>query len=354
MKTIMVTGGCGFIGSAFVLRLAREPETRIVNLDCLTYAGNAENLAELAGHPNYLHLPVDITDAAAVAQAFAAHAPDALVNFAAETHVDRSILSPRAFLETNVMGTFALLEAARAWNGKGAPRDFRFLHVSTDEVYGSLGPDDPAFTEQTPYSPNSPYAASKASSDHLVRAYGHTYGLPVLITNCSNNYGPRQFPEKLIPFMIVRALSGASLPIYGDGGNVRDWLFVDDHCEAIGEVLRRGAPGATYNVGGARELTNKELVARLCATLDELRPRTGGGSYSSQVEFVKDRPGHDRRYAIDSTRIHADLGWRPRTGFENGLAATVRWYLDNPGWIERITSGAYRNWVQANYVAARS
>jgi dTDP-glucose 4,6-dehydratase len=357
LKTLFVTGGCGFIGSAFILKLIREQRCKIVNIDSLTYAGNADNLAAVAADPNYQHLAADICDEVAMRAAFQTFAPYALVNFAAETHVDRSILSPRAFLETNVMGTFTLLEAARAWrteSNEAGTTAFKFLHVSTDEVYGSLEPDDEPFSETTPYAPNSPYAASKAASDHLVRSYGRTFGLPVLITNCSNNYGPRQFPEKLVPFMITRATSGASMPIYGDGMNVRDWLFVEDHCDAIWEVLTSGRVGETYNIGGGAELTNREMVAEICNVLDRLKPRADGLGYASQIEYVKDRPGHDRRYSIDSSKVHVELGWRANMKFGAGLEQTVRWYLSNQKWVERITSGAYRDWVKQNYVVSRS
>jgi dTDP-glucose 4,6-dehydratase len=356
VNTIAVTGGCGFIGSAFILKTIADTDCRIVNVDCLSYAGNPENLVSLRDSDRYVHIAANIGDAAAVADVLDRFQPDAIINFAAETHVDRSISSPRPFLETNVMGTFVLIEATRVWWATlNADRksQFRFLHVSTDEVYGSLGLDDPPFTEATAYSPNSPYAASKAASDHLVRAYGSTYGLPVLITNCSNNYGPRQFPEKLIPFMIVRMLDGATLPIYGDGENVRDWLFVDDHCSAIWHVLNRARIGETYNIGGGVELSNKNLVGTLCGILDELRPRADGVSFRSQIEYVRDRPGHDRRYAIDSGKLATELGWRAQGDLLTCLRQTVNWYLENPGWIARVTSGEYRNWVQQNYIQER-
>jgi len=350
---LLVTGGAGFIGSTFVLDwlaqgAASEP---VVNLDKLTYAGNPRNLAALDGDPRYRLVRADIADREAVDGIFATHRPRAVVHFAAESHVDRSIHAPADFIQTNVVGTFHLLEAARAhWQsldgeGKGA---FRFLHVSTDEVYGSLGPDDPAFSESTPYAPNSPYSASKAASDHLVRAYHHTYGLPVVTTNCSNNYGPRQFPEKLIPLMILNALAGKPLPVYGDGGNVRDWLYVGDHCAAIRRVLEGGRVGEVYNVGGNAERKNLDVVEALCTILGELRPRASG-RYHDLVTFVKDRPGHDRRYAMDASKLATELGWRPQESLESGLRKTVRWYLDNPDWVASVQTGAYRAWVETNY-----
>jgi len=327
---LLVTGGAGFIGSNFVLASIAATGEPIVNLDKLTYAGNAANLDALRGDAKHVFVKGDICDRALVRQLFARHRPRALVHLAAESHVDRSIEGPSEFVQTNVVGTFALLEEARAyWSSLAAPERaaFRFLHVSTDEVYGSLGADDPAFSETTPYAPNSPYSASKAASDHLVRAYWHTYGLPTLTTNCSNNYGPHQFPEKLIPLMLHQALAGKPLPVYGDGQNVRDWLFVLDHCAALRAVLERGRPGEAYNIGGGAEMKNVELVTTLCALLDDARPRTGG-SYAELISFVKDRPGHDRRYAIDSGKIQRELGWRPAESFETGLKKTVRWYLD--------------------------
>ncbi|HJS77992.1 MAG TPA: dTDP-glucose 4,6-dehydratase [Burkholderiales bacterium] len=327
---LLVTGGAGFIGSNFVLSTIAESGEAIVNLDKLTYAGTLANLEGLRGDARHVFVQGDICDRALVRGLFARHRPRAVVHLAAESHVDRSIEGPAPFVQTNVVGTFALLEEARAyWSGLAEPERgaFRFLHVSTDEVYGSLGPGDPAFSETTPYAPNSPYSASKAGSDHLVRAYHHTYGLPVLVTNCSNNYGPHQFPEKLIPLMIHHALAGKPLPVYGDGQNVRDWLFVLDHCSALRAVLARGRPGEVYNIGGGAEMKNIDLVRMVCALLDDARPRTGG-SYASLITFVKDRPGHDRRYAIDSRKIQRELGWQPAENFESGLRKTVRWYLE--------------------------
>lgn len=327
---LLVTGGAGFIGSNFVLAALAGAGEPIVNLDKLTYAGSLANLDALRGDARHVFVKGDICDRALVRQLFARHRPRALLHLAAESHVDRSIEGPAEFVQTNVVGTFALLEEARAyWLSLAAPERaaFRFLHVSTDEVYGSLGPDDPAFSEATPYAPNSPYSASKAASDHLVRAYWHTYGLPTVITNCSNNYGPHQFPEKLIPLMIHQALAGKPLPVYGDGENVRDWLFVLDHCAALRTVLERGRPGEVYNIGGGAQMKNLDLVKTLCALLDDARPRTGG-SYADLITFVKDRPGHDRRYAIDSRKIQAEIGWRPQESFQSGLKKTVRWYLD--------------------------
>ena len=348
---ILVTGGAGFIGANFVLDWLAASDEPVINLDALTYAGNRETLAPLEGDARHLFVHGDICDRALVERLFAEHKPRAVVHFAAESHVDRSIHGPGAFVRTNVDGTFTLLEAARAhWSAlPAAEREaFRFLHVSTDEVYGSLGPNDPAFTETKAYEPNSPYSASKAASDHLVRAWHHTYGLPVLTTNCSNNYGPYQFPEKLIPLMIVNALAGRPLPIYGDGQNVRDWLYVGDHCSAIREVLARGSLGETYNVGGWNEMANLEIVRTLCALLDELRP-SAAGSYTRLITYVKDRPGHDRRYAIDARKIEREFGWRPAETFQSGIRKTVQWYLDNPGWIANVQSGAYRDWVARNY-----
>jgi len=342
---ILVTGGAGFIGANFVLDWIRETGEAVVNLDALTYAGNRRNLAALETDSRHVFVRGDICDRAVVDLLLAAHRPRAIVHFAAESHVDRSILGPAAFVRTNVEGTFELLEAARAhWSALPAgERDaFRFLHVSTDEVYGSLGPDEPAFSEATPYAPNSPYAASKAASDHLVRAWHRTYGLPVLTTNCSNNYGPYQFPEKLIPLTTVNALAGKPIALYGDGLNVRDWLHVGDHCAAIREVLARGRVGQTYNVGGNSERTNLQVVRAVCALLDELRPDPAG-PHERLITFVPDRPGHDRRYAIDSGKLERELGWRPRESFESGLARTVCWYLDNEAWVRDVQSGAYRD-----------
>jgi dTDP-glucose 4,6-dehydratase len=349
--TILVTGAAGFIGSNFVLDWMREVGEPVVSLDKLTYAGNLRNLASLERDRRHTFVRGDIGDREAVNGLLVQHRPRAIVHFAAESHVDRSIHGPADFIQTNVVGTFTLLEGVRAhWRGlAGADRDaFRFLHVSTDEVYGSLGPSDPAFAETTPYAPNSPYSASKAGSDHLVRAYHHTYGLPVLTTNCSNNYGPFQFPEKLIPLMVLNALDGKPLPVYGDGSNVRDWLYVGDHCSAIRLVLARGRPGETYNIGGAAECKNLDVVKRVCAILDELRPR-GAGRYESLISFVTDRPGHDWRYAMDTRKIERELGWRPAESFESGLKKTVEWYLANPEWVASIRSGEYRKWLETNY-----
>ena len=351
--TIIVTGGAGFIGSNFVLDWLAGSDERVVTLDALTYAGNLENLASLQGDARHVFVKGDIGDRALVDRLLAEHRPRALVHFAAESHVDRSIHGPGAFIKTNVEGTFTLLEAARAHWGALAGDDkaaFRFLHVSTDEVYGSLGPGDPAFTEQHPFEPNSPYSASKAASDHLVRAWHHTYGLPVLTTNCSNNYGPYHFPEKLIPLMIVNALAGKPLPVYGDGMQIRDWLYVKDHCSAIRAVLAGGRLGETYNVGGWNEKPNIEIVKTVCALLDELRP-AAEGPYARLVTYVKDRPGHDRRYAIDARKIERELGWRPAETFETGIRKTVQWYLEHADWVARVQSGSYRDWVAANYAA---
>ncbi len=343
---ILVTGGAGFIGSNFVHHwLATEPAGRVINLDLLSYAGNPANLADLENHPRHTFVQGDIGDAALIGRLLGEEAIGAAINFAAESHVDRSIDSPLPFIQTNVTGTLQLLEAVRHyWRGlePGAAEAFRFLHVSTDEVYGSLTEEAPAFTESTAFAPNSPYAASKASSDHLVRAYHHTYGLPVLTTNCSNNYGPHQFPEKLIPLMILNALDGKPLPIYGDGRNIRDWLYVEDHCSAIALVLRRGRVGETYNVGGLCEKRNIEIVEAICAALDLLSPRADGRSYGEQKIYVKDRPGHDRRYAIDCSKIARELGWAPQENFATGLERTVRWYLDHRAWCDAITDGTYR------------
>lgn len=343
MKTVLVTGGAGFIGGCFVRQSIAETPDRVVNLDKLTYAGNLDSLEPVAGRPNYVFVEGDIGDRECVSRVLAEYRPQAIVNFAAESHVDRSIDGPAEFVRTNVLGTCELLAAARAyWSGLAEPERsaFRFLHVSTDEVYGSLGASG-AFTEQTRYAPNSPYAASKAASDHFVRAYHHTYGLPVLTTNCSNNYGPYQFPEKLIPLMILNALEGKPLPVYGDGQQVRDWLFVEDHCRAIRTVLERGRIGEVYNIGGNCELANLDVVNTICATVDRLRPGLPHAPCSKLVTYVADRPGHDRRYAIDATKIRTELGWQPSQTFAAGLETTVRWYLDNPKWIERVTSGVY-------------
>jgi len=348
---ILVTGGAGFIGSNFVGRwLALEFEPVVV-LDKLTYAGNLENLARWRGHSNLVFVRGDIGDGNLVDQLLVRHRPRAIVHFAAESHVDRSIHGPGEFVTTNVNGTFALLESARGyWQAlSGSEREgFRFLHISTDEVYGSLSAGDPPFTESTPYAPNSPYSASKAASDHMVRAYFHTYGLPVLTTNCSNNYGPFQFPEKLIPLMILTALRGEALPVYGDGKNVRDWLHVEDHCSAIRTVLNAGRTGEVYNIGGNSERTNIEVVRQLCRSLDGLRPRASG-PYEELISFVKDRPGHDRRYAINSSKISQELGWEPTYTFEDGLRTTVEWYLSHGAWVEHVQSGEYRNWISLQY-----
>ncbi len=349
---ILVTGGAGFIGSNFVLDWLAQCDEPVTNLDKLTYAGNPENLASLAGNAGHRFIQGDIADTELVAGLLSAHKTRAIVNFAAESHVDRSIHGPEDFVQTNIVGTFRLLEAARAyWNKLEAEerKAFRFLHVSTDEVYGSLDKEDPAFTETRRYEPNSPYSASKAASDHLVRAYHHTYGLPVLTTNCSNNYGPYHFPEKLIPLVIHNALAGKSLPIYGDGQQIRDWLYVKDHCSAIRRVLEAGRAGETYNIGGCNEKPNLEVVHLLCAILDELKPGADGRSYKEQIVYVTDRPGHDRRYAIDAGKIERELGWRPAETFETGLRKTVQWYLDNQAWVRNVTSGAYREWVGKNY-----
>jgi len=349
---ILVTGGAGFIGANFVLDWLSAGEEPVLNLDKLTYAGNLENLASLQGDPRHLFVQGDIADSALLARLLSEHRPRAVVNFAAESHVDRSIHGPEDFIQTNIVGTFRLLEAVRAYWGsleEAGKTAFRFLHVSTDEVYGSLAPGEPAFTEQHRYEPNSPYSASKAASDHLVRAYHHTYGLPVLTTNCSNNYGPYHFPEKLIPLMIVNALAGKPLPVYGDGMQIRDWLYVKDHASAIRRVLAAGRLGEVYNVGGWNEKPNIEIVQTLCQLLDELRPRADGKSYREQITYVKDRPGHDRRYAIDARKLERELGWKPAETFETGIRKTVQWYLANPEWVAHVQSGAYRDWVSKQY-----
>jgi dTDP-glucose 4,6-dehydratase len=351
--TILVTGGAGFIGSNFVLEWLAHGNESVVNLDALTYAGNLHNLDSLRGNPRHVFVQGDICDREMLDKLFAEHKPRAVVHFAAESHVDRSIHGPGEFMRTNVQGTFTLLEATRAhWTALDgeAKAAFRFLHVSTDEVYGSLAPTAPAFTETHAYEPNSPYSASKAASDHLVRAWHHTYGLPVLTTNCSNNYGPYHFPEKLIPLMIVNALAGKPLPVYGDGMQVRDWLYVRDHCSAIRAVLAKGRLGETYNIGGWNEKPNIEIVKTICALLDELRPNAAG-SYTRHIAYVKDRPGHDRRYAIDARKIERELGWRPAETFESGIRKTVQWYLDNADWVNGVQSGGYRDWVATNYSA---
>ena len=349
---ILVTGGAGFIGSNFVLDWLARADEAVLNLDLLTYAGNRENLASLAGDQRHVFVQGDIGDATLVASLLQRHQPRAIVNFAAESHVDRSIHGPQDFIQTNIVGSFRLLEGVRAWWGnlQGDARDgFRFLHVSTDEVYGSLAKGEPAFTEEHRYEPNSPYSASKAASDHLVRAYHHTYGLPVLTTNCSNNNGPDHFPEKLIPLMIVNALAGKPLPVYGDGQQVRDWLYVKDHCSAIRRVLEAGRAGQVYNIGGWNEKPNIDIVHTVCALLDELRPRLEGKRYSEQIAYVTDRPGHDRRYAIDASKIERELGWRPAETFESGIRKTVLWYLENQDWVANVQSGSYLAWVEKNY-----
>jgi dTDP-glucose 4,6-dehydratase len=351
MNTIVVTGAAGFIGSNFVHQWLSTEESAVVSLDALTYAGNLANLAAVAADPRHTFVHADICDADRVRALFEANKPSAVVHFAAESHVDRSIHGPGDFVRTNVNGTFTLLQASLAhWRSlQGAARDaFRFLHVSTDEVYGSLGPSDPPFAETKAYEPNSPYSASKAASDHLVRAWHHTYGLPVLTTNCSNNYGPYQFPEKLIPLVIANALAGKPLPIYGDGSNVRDWLYVGDHCSAVRAVLAGGRLGETYNVGGWNEKTNLQVVHVICDLLDELRP-DAAGSYRRLITYVTDRPGHDRRYAIDARKIAGELGWKPAHTFETGIRETVAWYLANQKWVDDVSSGEYRNWIQDNY-----
>ena len=349
---ILVTGGAGFIGANFVLDWLGQTDEPVLNLDKLTYAGNPENLASLRGDSRYVFVQGDIGDSALVDKLLTQHAPRAVLNFAAESHVDRSIHGPEDFIQTNVVGTMRLLQSVRSyWQGlpESERAAFRFLHVSTDEVYGSLSPTDAAFTEANKLEPNSPYSASKAASDHLVRAWLHTYGLPVLTTNCSNNYGPLHFPEKLIPLLIVNALAGKPLPVYGDGLQVRDWLYVKDHCSAIRRVLAAGKVGEIYNVGGWNEKPNIEIVHTVCALLDELRARSDGASYKAQITYVQDRPGHDRRYAIDASKIERELGWKPAETFESGIRKTVQWYLDNPDWVAHVQSGAYREWVQTNY-----
>jgi len=351
---IVVTGGAGFIGSNFVLEWIGHCSETVINYDKLTYAGNLNNLASVSQNPRHLFIRGDICDTDKVASLLKQHRPRAIVHFAAESHVDRSIHGPQDFVTTNINGTFSLLEAARAyWSAlpDAKKSDFRFLHVSTDEVYGSLGPDDTPFTETTPYAPNSPYAASKASSDHLVRAYHHTYGLPTLTTNCSNNYGPFQFPEKLIPLVIHNARAGKPLPIYGDGMQIRDWLYVTDHCAAIRRVLKAGKPGEVYNIGGWNEKANIDVVKKICALLDELTPRPDGCSYAAQITYVQDRPGHDRRYAIDAGKIERELDWRPAETFETGIRRTIQWYLENEDWVDNVTSGAYQKWIERQYAA---
>jgi dTDP-glucose 4,6-dehydratase len=350
--TVLVTGGAGFIGANFALEWLSLGLGTVVTLDKLTYAGNRDNLVGAAGNPHHVFVEGDIGDVGLVAKLLREHRPAAIVNFAAESHVDRSIHGPADFISTNIVGTYRLLETVRAHLqtlGASEQGAFRFLHVSTDEVFGSLESHAPAFTESNQYLPNSPYSASKAASDHLVRAWHHTYGLPIVVTNCSNNYGPYQFPEKLIPLTIHHALTNQPLPLYGDGQQRRDWLYVTDHCAAIRAVLDRGRIGETYNIGGRTEKTNVDVVHTLCDILDAEKPRTGGGSYRQQIEFVGDRPGHDRRYAMDAGKIERELGWKPAETFETGLRKTVRWYLDNTEWVERVVSGSYRDWVQKNY-----
>jgi dTDP-glucose 4,6-dehydratase len=352
--SILVTGGAGFIGSNFVLDWFKHHDETIINLDKLTYAGNLENLQTLEDDKRHQFVCGDIGDKNLIMGLLAEHQPRAIVNFAAESHVDRSIHGPEDFIQTNIVGTFHLLEAVRNyWNELSEEKKagFRFLHVSTDEVYGSLNKDDPAFSETNRYEPNSPYSASKAASDHLVRAYHHTYGLPVLTTNCSNNYGPYHFPEKLIPLVIHNALAGKALPIYGDGQQIRDWLYVKDHCSAIRKVLAAGKTGETYNIGGWNEKANLDVVHTVCDILDELQPRSDGQSYRTQITFVKDRPGHDRRYAIDATKLERELDWKPGETFESGIRKTIQWYLDNQNWVHNVTSGTYRDWINKQYVA---
>ena len=351
-NTILVTGGCGFIGSNFILHWFQNEDGAVINFDKLTYAGNPRNLASISSDSRYRFVHGDIGDRELVGKILQEHRPEAIVHFAAESHVDRSILGPDDFIQTNVVGTFSLLEQARAYLSELAPKErdhFRFLHVSTDEVYGSLGPGDSPFTEMTSYTPNSPYSASKAASDHLVRAYRHTYALPTLTTNCSNNYGPYQFPEKLIPLMILNARRGKPLPVYGDGQNVRDWLYVVDHCEALRQVLRRGNPGETYNIGGWNEKKNLDIVETICTLLDKLCPSDPVVPHRDLLTFVKDRPGHDRRYAIDARKIERDLHWRPQETFESGIRKTIQWYLEHDDWVEEVTSGSYRQWIEKQY-----
>ncbi|HWY71026.1 MAG TPA: dTDP-glucose 4,6-dehydratase [Terriglobales bacterium] len=349
---ILVTGGAGFIGSNFVLQAVRESAGHVVNLDKLTYAGNLQNLESLQASSLHTFVCGDICDRDIVPSLLREHRPSAIVHFAAESHVDRSILGPEEFIRTNVNGTFTLLDCAKNYWRELRPEDkesFRFLHVSTDEVYGSLGASNPEFTEQTPFAPNSPYAASKAASDHLVRAYHHTYGLPTLTSNCSNNYGPFQFPEKLIPLTILNAMNGKAIPVYGDGNNVRDWLYVEDHCSAIATILRSGRAGETYNVGGSSEKTNIDVVTTICETLDELLPDSRFRPHASLIKYVTDRPGHDRRYAIDATKLRTELGWKPQQTFRTGIRKTVEWYLSHKPWLESVVSGAYKDWVAVQY-----
>ena len=350
--TIVVTGAAGFIGSNFVLNWLTHSKEKVIALDKLTYAGNLENLKSVESNPNYSFVHGDIGDSTLIGKLLQEHQPRAIINFAAESHVDRSIHGPDDFMETNILGTYRLLEEARSFFktlSEEGQKKFRFLHVSTDEVYGTLSSTDPAFKETKQYEPNSPYSASKAASDHLVRAWNHTYGLPVLTTNCSNNYGPYHFPEKLIPLCILKALQGQDLPIYGDGQQIRDWLYVGDHCKGIATVLEKGVIGETYNIGGWNEKANLEVVHNLCDLLDELKPREDGKSYREQITFVKDRPGHDRRYAIDATKISDELGWKPEETFETGICKTVQWYLDHQEWVAHVQSGEYKTWLTKNY-----
>jgi len=351
-KTILVTGGSGFIGSNFILQWIEQERTPVVNLDKLTYAGNPRNLLGVSSDPRYCFALGDVCDRERLRELLQIHKPRAIVHFAAESHVDRSIRGPDDFIQTNVHGTFCLLEEARAYYGELAPQErdsFRFLHVSTDEVYGSLGPDDPPFCETTAYAPNSPYSASKAGADHLVRAYHHTYGLPTLTTNCSNNYGPYQFPEKLIPLVILNARAAKSLPVYGDGQNVRDWLFVEDHCAAVRRILAQGRAGETYNIGGGGEKRNIEIVEIICSILDECCPEDPSVPHRKLIAFVKDRPGHDRRYAVDARKVERELDWKPRESLESGLRKTVQWYLQNEEWVRDVTNGSYRKWIATQY-----
>ncbi len=352
LNTLLVTGGAGFIGSNFILAHRSRKLARIINLDKLTYAGNLNNLESLRNDPDHIFIHGDINDRELVHEILNKYKPNAIIHFAAESHVDRSILGPDTFIQTNIVGTFALLEEIRHyWDSlnNDSKKAFRFHHISTDEVYGSLGPDDSPFTESTPYAPNSPYSASKAASDHLVNSYHSTYGLPILITNCSNNYGPYQFPEKLIPLMILNGIDGKSLPIYGDGKNIRDWLYIEDHCEAIQLVLEHGIVGETYNIGGSCEKTNIEVVEIICSILDQLYPDSPQNPHVSLITHVKDRPGHDRRYAIDSTKIKRELGWEPKETFDSGLKKTIIWYVENSKWVELIQTGVYREWIKKNY-----
>jgi len=352
METIFVTGGCGFIGSNYILYVRANSQFRVVNLDRLTYAGNPANLAGLAGDSRYIFRKGDICDRDMVRTVINEYTPRAVINFAAESHVDRSIANPDAFIRTNIFGTYTLLdEARRYWKNLGSPEKeaFRFLHISTDEVYGSLGPEDPSFNEKTSYAPNSPYSASKAASDHLALSYFRTYGLPVMITNCSNNYGPRQFPEKLIPLLILHAMEGRELPIYGDGGNIRDWLFVHDHVKALEKVLEKGKPGETYAIGGLCEKTNLDVAAGICSLLDEMFPESHHRPHGNLIRFVADRPGHDRRYAVDISKVSGETGWNPGTCFDEGIRQTIQWYADNPEWVRSVRTGEYRHWLETHY-----